>query len=408
MALRVKSKLSSRSARLALAVRRKPYDYTSIAPGVSLGYRRTQGAGTWVLRTADGKGGASISRIASADDLADADGEEVLDFWQACERARVRARGGHGAGAQVTWAKALDDYEADLEARAADTVNASRVRRHLTPALSGKLVASLTAVELRRWRDGLIEKGLARGSVLRTIKSAAAALNHAADLNPRITNRQAWKTAFAGLTDTYQPVSRVIGDADVLKLVAAAYALDANFGLLVDVLASTGTRLSQAIALQVGDLQENGTARLLMPSSRKGRGRKPSKKPVPIPASLARKLAAAGERAPDAPLLTRPNGRAWDRDGRPRPAMLFGEIAAACGIECTAYSLRHASIVRSLIRGVPIRITAQVHDTSVAMIEKTYSAYILDHADTVARRGLLDTDAPASDNVVAMAAAGRR
>ena len=40
------------------------------------------------------------------------------------------------------------------------------------------------------------------------------------------------------------------------------------------------------------------------------------------------------------------------------------------------------------------------------MIEKSYSAFISDHADTVARRGLLDTGQPAAGNVVSLP--GRR
>jgi hypothetical protein len=37
------------------------------------------------------------------------------------------------------------------------------------------------------------------------------------------------------------------------------------------------------------------------------------------------------------------------------------------------YALRHSSIVRQLLAGVPVRIVAAGHDTSVKMIEHTYS-----------------------------------
>jgi len=72
----------------------------------------------------------------------------------------------------------------------------------------------------------------------------------------------------------------------------------------------------------------------------------------------------------------------------------------------TLSSLRHSSIVRALLAGVPARVVAAQHDTSVPMLERTYSAYILDHSDAVARRALLDTAQPAADNVVALP--GRR
>ena len=54
------------------------------------------------------------------------------------------------------------------------------------------------------------------------------------------------------------------------------------------------------------------------------------------------------------------------------------------------YALRHSSIVRALLANVPIRIVAALHDTSVVMIEKTYSSHIADHADVVARPSLLE------------------
>jgi len=37
------------------------------------------------------------------------------------------------------------------------------------------------------------------------------------------------------------------------------------------------------------------------------------------------------------------------------------------------YALRHSSIVRMLLQNIPIRFVASLHNTSVAMIEKTYS-----------------------------------
>jgi hypothetical protein len=93
MARKIKSKLDSRTARLVLPVQRKPHAFTTIAPGVALGYRRTSGAGSWVARVADGKGGAWTAKVGVADDYEDADGEHSLDYWQAIERARSIARG---------------------------------------------------------------------------------------------------------------------------------------------------------------------------------------------------------------------------------------------------------------------------------------------------------------------------
>src|SRR5262249_10974123 len=160
-------------------------------------------------------------------------------------------------------------------------------------------------------------------------------------------------------------------------------------GLLIDVLATTGTRTSQACRLRVADLQADGPApRLMMPSSRKGRGRKDSaRKPVPIPVSLARKLQqAVRNRRGDAPLLTRADDVAWDSPKR-ELWTLFDDVARATGIAVTAYALRHSSTVRALLAGTPVRVVASAHDTSTLMLERVYSAFILDHADTVMWRG---------------------
>ena len=70
----------------------------------------------------------------------------------------------------------------------------------------------------------------------------------------------------------------------------------------------------------------------------------------------------------------------------------------------TMYALRHSSIVRMLLRNVPIRLVASLHNTSVAMIEKHYSRYITEHSiDDITRAGLLSEPTPAGDNVVSIA-----
>src|SRR6516165_7157763 len=141
MPRKLRSRLDSRTARLDLPVRGRPYDFTNVSPGTAVGYRRLAGtSGSWVLRCADGAGGAWTRRIATADDYESSDGEHVLDFWQACDRARSMARGA-SSNSPATWDAALADYAADLRARGGNPVNASHVRYHLTPALLGKPVA---------------------------------------------------------------------------------------------------------------------------------------------------------------------------------------------------------------------------------------------------------------------------
>jgi hypothetical protein len=61
------SKLETRTARLKLAMRRKPH-FVTIAPGIALGYRRNAGAGSWSVRCSDGRGSNWMKGFAIADD----------------------------------------------------------------------------------------------------------------------------------------------------------------------------------------------------------------------------------------------------------------------------------------------------------------------------------------------------
>ena len=107
----------------------------AVAPGISLGYRRNAGPGAWNVRAADGKGGNWIKSFAIADDHEDADGANVLTFWQAADKAKALARGQDAdAGRPATVDEALTDYATDLAVRGAGPTNATGPRHHLTPA----------------------------------------------------------------------------------------------------------------------------------------------------------------------------------------------------------------------------------------------------------------------------------
>jgi hypothetical protein len=69
------------------------------------------------------------------------------------------------------------------------------------------------------------------------------------------------------------------------------------------------------------------------------------------------------------------------------------------------YALRHSSIVRMLLRNIPIRLIAALHNTSVGQIERNYSRHITEHdSDAISRRALLE---PAADaNIIPLRAKG--
>src|SRR5829696_7650696 len=83
------TRLETRTARLRLAPRSKPY-WRSIETGLHIGYRRlSQGSGTWVARRFCGAGRYRERQLGTADDLQEADGATVLDFREAQDAARA-------------------------------------------------------------------------------------------------------------------------------------------------------------------------------------------------------------------------------------------------------------------------------------------------------------------------------
>jgi integrase len=209
------------------------------------------------------------------------------------------------------------------------------------------------------------------------------------------------------LPDAHRARNVILDDATVRRVVAAAYEHDRALGLMVEVAAVTGARLSQLARLEVADLQADGPEpRLLMPLSAKGRARnkRHERRPVPITGALASVLKQeAADRASDAPLLTRADGPGWGHSRTRHHRNDFRAVIEAAGLdpdEVTLYALRHSSIVRQLLANVPIRIVATLHDTSVKMIERSYSRFIASHSDEIARRALLEIQQPSAPNVV--------
>jgi integrase len=387
--------LRNRTNRLKLAVRKKPYK-ALIAPGVFLCYRRNAGPGTWSVEA------GWLRRFALADDFESANGTMVMTFWQAQKHALKMVRGSEGdSDKPVTVAEALDAYEVDLQARGGGKYNASSVRRNLTPAMLAKPVQLLNEVELANWRNGLVTNaGLKHSSANRIGKPFKAALTLAAKRDRRITNSAAWKNGLKPLKakgnsnpprDNYY-----LTDAVILTIVRECYAESADFGALFDTLAVTGVRESQVLKLQPQDLLDGDTdaPSLMMWCSFKGRDRDPEQRKVPITTRLAKTLRArAIARGAERPLFD----KLWN------VSIQFRGILKRLGLDntLTPYVLRHSSIIRSIRNGTPLRITAFLHDTSTAEIERTYGRYLNGAVDDLVRKGLLDdSEPPRIDNVV--------
>ena len=151
--------IGTRQSRLKLKPRRRYW--RAIHEGLAIGYRRgKQGSGTWSVRLRLASGGYALRALGSADDHADANGVDVLDFAQAQRKALELAdqvkRDAGVLTRSVTVADAVTHYLKWFreERRSIDETEA-QIEAHILPALGARQVSSLTAREIREWHEGL-------------------------------------------------------------------------------------------------------------------------------------------------------------------------------------------------------------------------------------------------------------
>jgi len=411
--------------------------WRGVSADVHLGYRKGKRAGRWLVRWRLPDGRYKQEGIGAADDGISADGVETLNFEQAknkaaqvVERERQRERDA-GKEPIPTVREVIETYTAKRQARAEKQEGArprdasGRLALHvLGKPLADKRLDVLSDEDLADWRAELPET-LATSSIQRIVNDLRAALNAAP---PRILKRlpasyltmvklglKAGEAEPAAARD-----GAALPDADVRRIIEAARTIDyadewsGDLFRLVLVLAATGMRFSQIRRIQVGDVQPE-QSRLMIPTSRKGRGQKRATHiGVKVGSDVLEALrpATAGRR-PSEPLLERwkhkqerPEEGAkpiWVRDKRGTwnsPAELarpWAAIIKRAGLpsDTVPYSLRHSSIVRALRAALPVRLVAQLHDTSDKMIERHYASAIVNALDDLAALAvvpLVDTE----------------
>jgi hypothetical protein len=81
---------------------------------------------------------------------------------------------------------------------------------------------------------------------------------------------------------------------------------------------------------------------------------------------------------------------------------LLYEVTDSVGIgrQYVPYSFRHSSIVRMLIKRVPLSVVSSHHDTSAKIIQKHYAHFINDVSDDLTRDTLVDFSSQKSTKVV--------
>ena len=365
--------LETRTARLKLPVARKPV-FVRVAPGLSLGYRRNQIGGTWVLRLADGKGGASTKAIGAADDYDAANGDTVLDFWQAQERAKalVKDTGGGDISKPLTVRRAAEVYLERLEAKNPRTARDTRgrLRLHFLRKFGDELVTGLSKAKLDAWLNSLVSKSPDREVVRksqdtanRVLTMVKALLNHALrDPANRITDDHAWRLV-KPFAEVAVPRAVHFSSEQARALIGACP--DKDFADLLAAGFLTGARYGELTACSVRDFDP--VARTLRVDGKTGQ-----RAIILQPEAVTFFNQIAKDRPVDAPLLSRSDGGRWSRSHQQR-RMAYALELAGLDKAGTFYALRHSYISRAIEGEVPLNIIGGNCGTSVRMIETTYA-----------------------------------
>jgi integrase len=133
-------------------------------------------------------------------------------------------------------------------------------------------------------------------------------------------------------------------------------------------------------SLHAGDFDKR-TRTLTIGMDKHGRPRQ-----ITVPETVAEFLAShAKGKLPASPLVSRGDGRAWNKDAWKHPIKRAVRAAKLPG-GVAAYTLRH-SIITDLIRaGLPALTVAQLSGTSVVMIERHYGHLVRDDAEQALAR----------------------
>ncbi len=370
--------------RESLKPRRDPY-WSRIRKGCYLGFRKMTptSEGTWIARCLDEHERKQVYKALG--DFSE------LPTHRRHDAAKVQAEeffthlGKGGIARAVTVRDACDKYVQHLrDTKTNKAANDAKARFDAYVLDNGKFadieLAKLLPVHLETWRKALRARPTTSGpnrgkqrtdsSLNRDMTCLRAALNLAYK-DGWLTSDFAWRGKLLPIRDADRQRDLYIDQAQRRKLVAAAPADLAQFlrGLCLVPL-----RPGALAALTAGSYDKR-LKTLTIGKDKAGRDRK-----IALPQVTAEFFAkCCKDKLPNAPLLPRSNGSAWDKDAWKYPvrdAVSAGKLPEGV----TAYTIRHSVITDLIHAGLDTLTVAQLSGTSVLMIERHYGHLTNKHA----------------------------
>lgn len=370
--------------RSKLSPRREPY-WSRVVKGCYLGYRKMTATtgGAWIARFHDETTGKQVYH--SLGDFLERPDHQRFDAAKKAAADWFEHLGKGGTAQNLTVAEVCQRYVDHLRDekgdKSADDAQA-RFDRYVKPnnRLCRTEITKLTPAHLDAWRKALRATVTASGprkgekrsdsALNRDMTSLRAALN-LAYRDGLVTSDFAWRSKLIPVKNADRR-REVYLDVDQRRQLVSCAADDlAN---LLRGLSLVPLRPGALAALTVANYDKR-LKTLTVGKDKSGKDRK-----VSLPDATAAFFdQLAKDKLPGAPLLSRADGKAWNKDAWKYPVKDAAK-AANLSDTVTAYTMRHSVITDLIHSGLDTLTVAQLSGTSVLMIEKHYGHLTRQHA----------------------------
>lgn len=410
-------RIDTKRGREALPGRREPYWY-KLSRDRHLGLRKLtpESRGSWIARFRDELGKRQYKSLGDCSDTLDFDAAKVAaEAWFRDQELGVRERSDDGPatvaracrdyvrsllsdgrpttasdahmrfrrtvygesyenefgpGAESRGSEGTDGHGASLEESNPRSRKGKYRKRKVVPhAIANLALSKVRTPRLKDWHKELVSDGLSKGSANRTLTALKAALNLA--VKQRVVS-----SAVAQEWADVQPFKGAYRRRELFLDVVQRRALLANAqGAVRDLMLAvmhTGCRAGELTGAPRSAF--DGRTRSLTVTGKTGT------RAIPLTvAAVDLFTQVAKSKLPQAPLLTRDDGRPWahsDWDELVKEAAARAELPP----KTCLYTLRHSFITQALLDGVSTLEVSKIAGTSLAMIEKHYGHLVQDTA----------------------------
>ncbi|MFZ4553667.1 MAG: tyrosine-type recombinase/integrase [Burkholderiales bacterium] len=366
--------------------------------GLSLGYRRNvKGNGTWKARLRiDGK--YIEDTLCDADDFADANGADVLGFFDAQTKAKQFADavrlGNKAYKKPPTVAEAVTAYlEWFRTHRRSVKETETTISAHILPMWGNVFLHDITTPDLKRWHQNLAtnpprrrapvssrrssipapsktaEQQRARKSTANRVLSVLKAILNKAFQDGLVANDNPWRRV-KPFSNVDEPVVRFLSPDEARALLSACAP---DLRSLVEAALLTGCRFSELARIKAGDVNLDRQTVHITSEAKSGRGRH-----VPLNEAgkqLFAKLVSDNDRSEL--VFRRPNGSGWGKNHHVRPLQAANQ-AAGIAPPIRFHELRHTYASQLAQQGVDLLTISKLLGHADTRITARHYAHLSD------------------------------